>query len=304
MNSGTASEDRGAKVILAVVGMCVLFGGSFVASKSALATFTPAQLLFMRFSLATVAFLAVAPFLGFRSPGWKGFLQLALLACLEPVLYFYLEAQGLRRTLASTASILISTIPLFVLFLEAVWFRVKVTLAEVGLVLLSVAGIALLVTAGGVASALGGGIQGNLLILAAALSASFYTVLAKRFLRRFGALEVSAVQCAWTALFFLPLALRDTLASPPPTVSMRSWGEVAFLGFGCSFFAYWLLNYSLARARAGFVAAFTNLIPVVSTGLAALLLGERLHATQLSGAALVLGGLVALSFLGMRGRKG
>lgn len=296
-------DDHGAKVILAIVGMCLLFGGSFVASKSALATFTPPQLLFLRFSLASVAFLAVAPFAGFRFPGWKGVFQLALLACLEPVLYFYLEAQGLRRTLASTASILISTIPLFVLALEAAWFRVKVTLAEVGLVLLSVAGIALLVTAGGAGPALGGGLTGNLLILGAAVSASFYTVLAKRFLQRYGALEVSAVQCAWTALFFLPAALGDTLAAPRPTVSPRAWMEVAFLGFGCSFIAYGLLNYALSRARAGFVAAFTNLIPVVSTGLAALLLGERLHTRQLSGAVLVLGGLMALSYLGMRSRR-
>jgi drug/metabolite transporter (DMT)-like permease len=283
--------------------MCVIFGGSFVASKSALDTFTPAELLSLRFGMATAAFLAVSAFAGFRRPPLGGILRISLLALLEPVLYFFMEAHGIRRTLASTAAILISTIPLFVLLLEALWLKVRVRAIEVGLVLLSVVGIGILVSTGGPGALWDGEMTGNLLVLGAALSASFYTILAKDLLRKYGTMEVTTIQCAWATLFYLPLALSDLRGGPLPDVPMRVWIETVFLGLGCSFLAYWLLNYSLAHARAGFVAPFTNLIPVVSTGLAALLLGERLHIRQLSGAILVLAGLVALSFVGMRNRR-
>jgi drug/metabolite transporter (DMT)-like permease len=297
------SDVPGTKVLLAIISMCVIFGGSFVASKNALSTFTPAELLFLRFAMATGAFLAVGRLAGFRRPPMGGILRISLLALLEPVFYFYMEAQGIRRTLASTAAILISTIPLFVLVLEALWLKVRVKAVEVGLVILSMAGIGILVSRGGSGPFLDGEVTGNLLVLGAALSASFYTVLAKDLLRRYGTLEVTTLQCAWAALFFLPLACLDLKGGHLPDVSIRVWTETVFLGLGCSFLAYWLLNYSLTHARAGFVAAFTNLIPVVSMGLAALLLGERLQVRQLSGALLVLAGLVALSFVGMRNRR-
>lgn len=302
MNPEEGAPDHGPKVVFAIVAMCLLFGGSFVASKSALASFTPAQLLFIRFSLAAGIFLAGVPLARPRWPGWRGLLTLVALAMLEPVLYFYLEAQGLRRTTASTASILVSTIPLFVLALEWAWFGIRVRFAEVLLIALSVAGIVLLVTGSGRGIPMGE-IVGNLLVLGAALAASLYTVSAKRFLKRHGTYAVSAVQCAWTGLFFLPFAAADTSDAPFSAVPQRAWVEAAFLGIGCSFLAYGCLNYALSRARAGFVAAFTNLIPVVSTALAALFLGERLRPLQLGGAGLVLACLGALTFLGMRAQK-
>jgi drug/metabolite transporter (DMT)-like permease len=280
---------------LAMTGMSLLFGASFVGSKIALAQFTPAQLIFMRFSAAAVLFYAITPWFCGPPPDRMGRYRILLLTLFEPGAYFFLEAMGIQRTLASTAAILISTIPLFVLLLESLWLKVRVVPVEVALILLSVGGIFMLVAAGGLGQALGGSLTGNLLILLAALAASIYTVLARRLLQRYSVLVVTRLQSLYAALIYLPFAAWDWLTRESPPIRTESWLAVIYLAVGCSFVAYWLLNYSLCRVKASIVSAFTNVIPVVGTGLAVLLLHERLYPMQAIGAVVVIGCVTLLT---------
>jgi drug/metabolite transporter (DMT)-like permease len=296
------SRDK-ARAVIAMTGMSLLFGASFVASKIALSQLSPVQLIFLRFSLAAVLFYAISPRLGGPSPDRAGRLKILLLALFEPGAYFFLEAMGIQRTLASTAAILICTIPLFVLLLEAFWLKVRVVPAEVVLILLSMGGIFMLVAAGGIAEALGGSLAGNLLILAAALSASIYTVLAKRLLQRYSVLTVTRLQSLYAALLYLPFAAWDWFTRGFVTIRTESWLAVLYLAVGCSFLAYWLLNYSLSCVKASTVSAFTNVIPVVGTGLAVLLLHERLYPMQAVGAVVVIGCVTLLTLRRPRQEK-
>ncbi len=291
------TSDR-ARAGWAMTGMSLLFGASFVGTKIALAGFTPAQLIFLRFSLAAVLFYSLSPWLGASKLDKNGYTAIFLMSLFEPGAYFFLEAAGIQRTLASTASILISTIPLFVLVLEALWLRVPVVPLEVGLILLSLGGIALLVAAGGGAGRpFGGTMEGNLLILGAALAASLYTVMARRVMASYNAVAVTRLQSLYAALMYLPFACWDWVALPLRAPGPRSWASLLYLGVGCSFLAYWLLNYALGKVKASIVSAFTNIIPVVGSALAVVLLGERLYAPQAVGAVVV---LASTSLLALR----
>lgn len=280
--------------LAAMMGMAVLFGASFVASKIALATISPAQLIFLRFLIAAVVFTALARVLPWERLDRSAHLKIFALALLEPGIYFFLEAEGIRRTLASTAAILISTIPVFVLVLEGVWLQVRVKGREVVLVALSLCGIGLLLT-GGIEHAIGGSLAGNLLILGAALAASVYTVLAHSLLARHSPVTVTRLQALWAVAIYLPFAVHDTFASGIQPVGGRTLAAIAYLGLGCSTLAYWLLNYALSRVKATAVAAFTNVIPVVGTALAVALLGERLFAAQVVGAVIVVASVTTLT---------
>ena len=273
----------------AMTGMAVLFGASFVATKVALGTFTPSLLICLRFVIASAIFYAASPLLRPEPLSRSARAQVFLLALFEPGAYFYLEAMGIQRTLASTAAILISTIPLFVLVLEALWLEAPLVPREVGLILLSLAGVFLLVTAGGWERAVGGSLVGNLFVLGAALAASLYTVLAKRILARNSPLAVTRLQVLYAAALYIPAAAWDLSRGAALPTDARSWGALAYLAFGCSFLAYWLLNYSLSRVKASIVSAFTNVIPVVGSLLALVVLGERLYPLQGVGAVVVLG---------------
>ena len=285
------------KVMAALVAMTVLFGASFPGSKIALEAFTPSELVFLRFAIGCCAYLIFSPWLKATPMDRRGYWRVFLLTLFEPGIYFYLEAAGIQRTLASTAAILICTIPIYVLALEALWLKVPVVWSEAGLIVVSMGGITLLVSAGNGGRALGGSATGNLFILGAALAASIYTVLARRLLQRYNAVAVSRLQIVYAAAMYLPLAGWDLWRLGPPAAGPRQWAAVAYLGVACSFLAYLLLNVSLTHLKASLVSAFTNVIPVVATALAILLLGERLYPLQAVGAAVTVLAVSALTLV-------
>jgi drug/metabolite transporter (DMT)-like permease len=168
-------------------------------------------------------------------------------------------------------------------------------LKEAMLIVVSLGGIFLLVTAGGISQAFGGSLAGNFFILGAAFAASVYTVLARKLLERYDAVAISRLQAIYASLLYLPFAAWDFMSVGIPHVSTRAWVAVVYLGIGCSFLAYLLLNVALTHLKASIVAAFTNVIPVVATGLAVVLLGERLHPMQAVGAAVVVGAVTLLT---------
>jgi drug/metabolite transporter (DMT)-like permease len=285
--TGAMKRER-LPVLAALTAMSVLFGASFVAIKIGLEGFTPAQLIFLRFSLAAALFYGLSHWLRGSRVDWAGRAQIFVLALLEPGAYFVLEALGIQRTQASTAAILINTIPLFVLVLEAAWLKVPVVPREVFLILASLLGVCMLVLAGGFKEALGGSLAGNLLILAAALSASVYTVFARKLLVRYSPVTVTRLQVLYASILYLPYASWDWWRLGFKPVPASAVWSLLFLAAGCSFVAYGFLNYSLSRVKASLVAAFTNVIPVVGTALAVILLGEILYPLQILGGILVI----------------
>ncbi len=288
------------RAVAAVVVMSVLFGASFPATKIALEGFTASQLIFLRFVLASLVFVGLSPWTGLKGLGRRGAAQVLVLALFEPGAYFFLEAWGIQRTLASTAAVLIATIPVFVLVLEAVWLRVPVQAREVALILLSLGGIVLLVGASGFGAAFGGSLSGNLLILGAAFAASVYTAMARRLVLAYSPLAVTRLQAFYAVAMYLPFAAWDWLRHGAPEPETKSVLALAYLGICCSFLAYVLLNYSLSRLKASTVAAFTNVIPVVATALAVLLLGEKLLAGQLLGGIVVVASVTLLTLQSRR----
>ncbi|MCS7183186.1 MAG: DMT family transporter [Thermoanaerobaculum sp.] len=289
-----AAHSLSGKALVATLGMAVLFGTSFVASKVALSAFSPTQLVFARFAVATLLFLALRPVMPNALVNAEQLKRLLVLALLEPGAYFFLESYGLQRTLASTASVLIATIPVFVLLLEVVLLKAAVAFLDAVLIVLSLTGVGLLLSAKG-EPAFGGTLVGNLLILGAAFSAAVYTLVARNLMASLDALTVTRWQAIFAVVLYFPFAGAAWLKGQPLPNTWQPWAAVLYLGVFCSFGAYALLNYALSQARPSLVAAFSNLIPVVATAVSLLVLGERLVLQQLAGAALTVGAIALLT---------
>ena len=280
-----------ASAYTAAVGMTVAFGLSFVATKYALRGFEPLLLALLRFSLAGGILWVV--WRARRGPervsrGELG--RLALLGFVSLTVYFSFENLGIARTSASEAAILIATIPLFVVILNTFTLRERNTARQWAGIALSFAGIAALVLLGG-GGAGGGSLTGNLLVLAASLSAGVYSILARRLLVSRPALFVTTFQNLFGALFMLPLALAEAalvgVRHPTPSAA----GGVLFLTVVCSITAYLLLNYAFRFIAASRVAVFINLTPIVAVASAYVLLGERFTPGQALAAAVVVAGV-------------
>src|SRR5665647_778013 len=198
-----------ASAYAAAVGMTVAFGLSFVATKYALRGFEPLLLALLRFVLAGGILWVVWRFRRGPQRVSRGELgRLAVLGFVSLTVYFRFENLGIARTSASEAAILIATIPLFVVILNTFTLREHNTARQWAGIALSFAGIAALVLLGG-GGAGGGSLTGNLLVLAASLSAGVYSILARRLLVSRPALFVTTFQNLFGALFMLPLALAE-----------------------------------------------------------------------------------------------
>ena len=171
-----------ASAYAAAVGMTFAFALSFVATKTALKGFEPLLLALLRFTLAGAILWVVWRLRPVREPVTRRTLgRLALVGFVSLTVYFSFENMGIARTSASQAAILIATIPIFVALIGAFQPAERPSGRQWAGILLSFAGIVALVLAAGGAG--GGSLTGNLLVLAASVSAGVYSLLARRLLR-------------------------------------------------------------------------------------------------------------------------
>jgi drug/metabolite transporter (DMT)-like permease len=154
-------------------------------------------------------------------------------------------------------------------------------------------GAALVVTRGdrGVASLGLPATRGDLLILASTLNWAVCTVLSRDPVRRLGSLPATA----WSTLFgwalLLPWFVATAAWRPLGHLSAAGWGEVLFLGVGCSGIAYLLWYRALESVDAARVSALLYVEPLVTLVAAVVVLGEPVGWSTVLGGALVLAGV-------------
>src|SRR5690349_17387496 len=261
-----------------------LWASAFAAIRAALEGFTAVELSVLRLLVASLALAAAAPLLHLRRPRRRDLPAIAAAGLLGMSAYQLLLNAGERSVTAGTASLLVSTAPIFVALLAAATLGERVTRrAKLGI------GVAF---TGAVIIALGQGDGislhgGALLVLGAALSQAAFFVVQKPLLARYTAFEVTAyAMWAGTALLLplgtgLPHAVAHAGAEP--------LFAVALLGLGASAVGFIAWAYALARLPVSTASSALYSVPVVAIAVALVWLGE------LPSVASVLGGAVALA---------
>ncbi len=277
----------GVTVHLALLATTLLWGLSFVGTKLALLSFAPFTLMFFRFALASVFFLLLFAVKGFPRISKKGHFKLLSLSFFHPVLYFISETYGLRLTSASEGSLIIALVPVAVAALSRIFLGERLRARALAGIALSIVGIGVLVLGGGRdAGASGSSLLGNMLILGAVVSAAVYIVLARDLTQEVPSWGITGFQVFYGTAFFGLLYLLGPKSAAP--VLPASIGAVIFLAIGATIGAFLSYNYALSKVSATNAAVFINGIPVVTAVGAWIILGERLSAVQLLGAALVI----------------
>src|SRR5262245_44882898 len=97
----------------------VLWASAFAAIRAALEGFTAVELSVLRLALASLALAAAAPLIGLRRPRAKDLPAIAAPGATGMTAYQLLLNSGERTVTAGTASLLVSTGPLFVALLAS-----------------------------------------------------------------------------------------------------------------------------------------------------------------------------------------
>jgi drug/metabolite transporter (DMT)-like permease len=279
--------DRSTRALLLLTQVC--FGVFPVLGKVALQAFEPRAILVWRLFAASGVMLALALARHGRAalPAAGDLGALLVLSVLGVMVNQLLFLEGLQRSTAVNAGLLMTVIPVATLAVAVLLGQERLTLRRQSGMLLSEAGVAWLFLHRG--AEIGARTRtGDLMLTANAVSYSTYLVLAKPVLRRLPQLVVVAWVFVFAALIVPWFAL--DVAWAPAAADRRHWLALGGVLLFPTLLAYLLNTIVLARTRASTTAAYVLLQPFVSAVLALLWLGERPEAgVWVTGAAVVAG---------------
>ena len=283
-------DDGSRDWLLAFVVLSAIWGASFLFIKVGDRAFAPLQVAFGRCALGAIALLAVLAVRRERLPrGRATWMHLFLIAILFNSVPFALFAWGETEVSSVVAGIANATTPLYVLIVSlAVLPHERPTRDRVLGLAVGFAGVVVVL---GPWRDIGGQLLGYLACLAAAACYGIGYPYTRRFLagRRESGVALSAGQvlCGTIQLaVVVPWATSAPHRFPPDAVL-----SMLALGAGGTGIAY-VLNYDvIRRAGAQIASTVTYLVPIFSTVLGVVVLGEALSWNQPVGAAIVLLGV-------------
>lgn len=271
------------------------WGSSFAAAKYALAELAPLSLASLRFAISALLYAGVfllAPQTRTRiaRQDWPGMVGLAMLGV---TLHFWVQYTAIAMTTATNASLIIATSPLAVAILSSLLYRTRLGRNQLLGIIVSYAGVILVVTKGSLGGLLDPGyLLGNGIMVLNAFGWALFTVLGGRMAGKYPPFAVAAWVGIVGSVGLLPLGLRAGLMAQLPHLSLAGWVAVLFLATFCTVIGYAGWYYALARLDASRTAAFQYLQPLYTMILSSLLLSEMITWHVLLGGALIVAGLV------------
>ena len=299
-----SNNSRGLKPYLALAGLALIWGVSFLLIKVAVKDMSPTVLLLLR-SLSGLIALAVIvkatgrPLLG---EGWRTRLgSFAIMALTNALIPWVAIAWGEERISSGLASILNSTTTLWTAVL-IYWAMPKERPSKIGYlgVVVGLAGVVILVLPDILAHGVSGNLLGAMAVLVAALSYAANAIYQRRKMRNVSVYDISIGQLAATVVFAIPLAAPSL---QHVHVAVMSMAAVIALGAGATGIAYLLYYYVMNTLGAVRAAGVTLLVPITAVFWGVILLRESLSLPIVIGMAVILGGTVLTNLKGSANRK-
>lgn len=272
-------------ILVDLVVLGALWGASFLFMRVAAPAFGPVPLIFVRVTIAALLLLPAMVRQQGLTQARAAAAPLALVGAINTAIPFTLLAFAALTLPAGLSSVLNASVPLFGGVIGFIWLGQRPSRQRTLGLGVGFAGVVVLAWPR-LTSA------NDWRAVVAALCATVLYALAahvtQRSLQGVRPLVVAGGSMAAASLMLLPLAVVAWPAVPP---AAGAWVYAALLGVGCTALAYLLYFRLLARAGPSTAMAVTYLIPVFGVTWGALLLDERLPASAILGALLVLAGV-------------
>ncbi len=274
----------------------ILFGLSFMFVKQSVNEVSTFTLLSWRFLFAFFGMCICALFgvlkLNLRGKPLK---PLLLIAFFQPILYYIVETWGIALTTATESGIVIACIPIVTLILSALMLKEPPTKRQAFSIVLSVAGIFIMILIKGLSASLNP--LGYLLLFVTILSAGLYVIYSRKAVD-YTSTEKTFIMSAAGAVVFTICALIEHASAGTlrefallPFVNHDFLISLLYLSVACSVIATMLRNYSISAIGATRTASFAVLTTVVSVVAGVVFLNEPFSFAQGVATVLVLIGV-------------
>lgn len=192
---------------------------------------------------------------------------------------------------AGAASLIIATIPVFVLILAMVFLREKITLTQFFGVLLALSGVVVISIWGQENTVIDiKYIFAAFAVLVAAVMGAVYTVAGKKLLTRYNALSLTVYAMLLGSIGLLPF-VNFSFIDEVSRISLNVWGAVIFLGVFSTVVGYVLWYKALEIRNASEISVYLYAIPVLSTVISYFMFDDKVTYMFVFGGALVILGL-------------
>jgi drug/metabolite transporter (DMT)-like permease len=275
-----------------LLGMSVIWGANFSVVKFATARVAPLAFNGARVALAASALMAIVAVAGGPRPSRRDALALLGLGVLGNGLYQVCFIEGVARTRAGNAALVLAATPAFIALIGRLLRVERVSRRGWMGIALSLAGIAL-VTFGAARGTVGRGtLAGNLLVLGGALCWSLFTVLVKPLSARVDPLRVGALTMLGGAVPLAVVAAPSIAAQEWERAGAGVWGALLYSGLGALVVAYLIWYRGVRVLGPTRTAMYGNLQPLTALLVAWAALGEVPTAWQGLGIAMVIAGVL------------
>ncbi|MFJ7737005.1 DMT family transporter [Lysinibacillus sp. NPDC097287] len=281
------------KIILAMS----IVGSSIVAGKLIVQSFPLFLASELRFLVAT---MILVPLLikveGIPSIHKKDFFFLFLQALFGVFLFNIFMLYGLTKTTAIEGGLITSTVPAFTVVLSCLILKEKLTTNLVIGILLAVLGTMIingyqfLLSTDSDSSSL----LGNLFIFGAVISEALFIIFGKYVAQSVSPLAISTFVSLFGAVLFLPFSLFEGSQFEFKEVSITEWGLILYSGLVVTVIAFILMHQGVSKVPASSTGVLTSFLPLSSTILSVVILGEEIFFLHFIGFGFI---LIAVFFL-------
>lgn len=173
---------------------------------------------------------------------------------------------GVSLTSPGEASLVTTTMPMWVMLLAWVFLHEPITVKKTGGILLGAAGALILVLGNG-ASISGGDSPalGDFIVLMAQLSYALYLTLYRNFIRKYSLVTLMKWMFLAAAVVALPSTITYIASTEWKVVTMSEWLGIAYVVFFATYIAYICIMIGQKNLRPTIVGMYNYVQPIVAT---------------------------------------
>lgn len=247
--------------------MAAIWGGNFFAVQYGTAHMPGLAFNTSRMALGAVAMLVLA--LTTVREAWPAradTMRLLAYGVLGNGIYQWFFVEGLSRSRGGSASLILASSPALLALMGWATRTERLTRVLLVGVVLSVTGVAMVMLGDNAVAATrgGGGWGGNVLLVIAAISWAAYVTLLRPLTTRVNGIHLTLITLAGGLVPLLLVTARDLAATPWTTLGLRTWGAMAYSGFGAIVVAYVIYYHGLKKIGATRTSLYSNLQPFVA----------------------------------------
>ncbi len=203
---------------------------------------------------------------------------------------------GVKHTSASISALIMATLPVNVVLINLLLRSEKITFRTITGIILSIAGITVIIlgTKGGI-SLEGTYTKGVLLLFVSEIGFAVYTVKSKSLINRYSLYQVMFIVILFSFIPFTVISAKQLLTFPVLSVSPIAWTGIIFTGIFGSCIANIIWYRGISHLGSTKTSIYANLPPVFGIIVSFIFLNETLTLLQIAGGLVIMAGVILVN---------